>query len=142
MRAYVPGRFHVVSQVWAAYIRVVARDDDQHQIAAAAGVNQSTASRWKRGEKTPTNPANVAAFARAYHRNVLEAFVAAGLLAEEDAGRGLPRASKDLLAELRLHDESPQAVTKAAFKKGLNRKPQVEPESPPTEKVKRIRRKA
>lgn len=87
-----------MSQVWAAYIRVVARDDDQHQIAAAAGVNQSTASRWKRGTKTPTNPANVAAFARKYGRNPLEAFIAADMITEAEAGRGLSADSRELLA--------------------------------------------
>lgn len=72
----------------------------------AAGVDQATVSRWQR-IGAPPRPENVAAFARAYQRPVLEAFVAAGFLSKEEAKerpRARPRLEliedAELLAEL------------------------------------------
>lgn len=56
----------------------------QKEIAERSGVDPTTISRWKRPEGG-TRPENVAAFARAYGRPVLEAFVAAGYLTAEEA---------------------------------------------------------
>jgi transcriptional regulator with XRE-family HTH domain len=91
---------------WSEYISLVAPRGQQKDIAAAAGVDGSTVSRWRSG--LAPKPENVAAFARAYDRPVLEAFVAAGFLTEEEAGQqpvGRPRLSElstdELLHEIR-----------------------------------------
>lgn len=90
------------SNIWSAYVRAVSpRAERQEDIAAKIGVKQATVSRWLTGKSVPDEGAPVAAFAKAYGRNVLEAFVAAGLLTEEDAGRGLPVSSRRFLAGLR-----------------------------------------
>ncbi|WP_435745000.1 helix-turn-helix domain-containing protein [Nocardioides sp. SYSU DS0663] len=59
-------------------------DDQQKDAAAKAGLDQSAISRWLR-TGTPGRAENVAAFARAYNRPVLEAFVAAEFLTAQEA---------------------------------------------------------
>lgn len=49
----------------------------------------------------PTGAAEVVFFARAFERNPLEAFVAAGMLTDEEAGQALDDESYQLLAEVR-----------------------------------------
>lgn len=68
---------------WSDYVARVAPGAAQKDIAAAAGVDSSTVSRWKSG--LAPKPENVVAFARAYERPVLEAFVAAGFLTPDEA---------------------------------------------------------
>lgn len=68
---------------WWEYVTRTAAGEEQAAIAKRAGVGQSMVSRWQ--TSTP-RPENVAAFARAYDRPVLEAFVAAGFLTSEEAG--------------------------------------------------------
>lgn len=63
-------------------------------------VQQGTFNRWKTGTSVPNKPADVALFATETGRNVLEAFVAAGMLTELQAGRGLPAESRRFLASL------------------------------------------
>lgn len=89
--------------LWARYVREVTQGATQSDVAAKCEppVNQSTVGRWLRGDYTPTDAATVAAFALGHGRNVLEAFVAAGMLTEADAGEGLPKESVDYLAALR-----------------------------------------
>jgi transcriptional regulator with XRE-family HTH domain len=70
--------------MWWDYVQQVAKGAKQADIAERAGVNQVTVSRWKKGAES-ARPENVAAFARAYGRPVLEAFVAAGFLTAEEA---------------------------------------------------------
>lgn len=96
---------NVGSMSWYAYVQSVAPDAPQKTLAAAAGVDGSTVSRWKNG--FAPKPENVAAFARAYNRPVLEAFVAAGFLTAEEAKMrpaGKPQVSdldsRELLAEV------------------------------------------
>lgn len=72
------------SVMWWDYVQQVAKGAKQAEIAEKAGVNQVTVSRWKKGADS-ARPENVAAFARAYDRPVLEAFVAAGFLTAEEA---------------------------------------------------------
>lgn len=79
--------------MWWDYVQQVAKGAKQAEIAERAGVNQVTVSRWKKGAES-ARPENVAAFARAYGRPVLEAFVAAGFLTAEEA---------DVRPEARLH---------------------------------------
>ncbi len=70
---------------WPQYVRAVAGQMTQAQIAAKVGsVSTSNVGRWLRGE--PGQPAadNVIAFARAFHRPITEALKAAGYLNGED----------------------------------------------------------
>lgn len=90
--------------LWSLYVRRVIDEAtpgaDQTTVAKRAGTTQATISRWLTGRYLPDKAAPVAAFAQAYNRNVLEAFVAAGMLEEETAGRGLPSSSHRFLRSL------------------------------------------
>lgn len=111
MHAYTSGTvIYMGANLWAIYVQAVApregrREKEgrrQAEVGKRAGVSQSTISRWRSGEVArPQDPGTVAAFAKAYDRNVLEAFVAADMLEEADAGRGLSAASRRFLALLR-----------------------------------------
>lgn len=92
-----------MEKLWSVYVDAVAPREQHRQedIAEASGVTQATVSRWLNGKVVPDRAVEVAAFAKAYGRNVLEAFVAAGLLSEDEIGRGLPASSRRYLAELR-----------------------------------------
>lgn len=68
---------------WWDYVTGAAGGDDQATIARKSGVGQSMVSRWR---TSVPRPENAAAFARAYGRPVLEAFIAAGFLTPEEAG--------------------------------------------------------
>ena len=107
---------------WPEYVRRLARGDNQVAIERTTGVRQSTVSRWLKGQTTPT-PAEAAKFAQGYRGNVLEAFVAAGLLTEEEAGLPpKPRvtfsdvidADPDLSAEAKVHIKNQYGLLKAA----------------------------
>lgn len=92
---------------WWMYVTRVSEGALQKEIAARAGVEQSTVSRWKRGGSVP-DPVPVAAFARAYHRPVLEAFIAAGFLTAQEAGErptALPLSPLTSLTDDELLDE-------------------------------------
>lgn len=69
---------------WWDYVKDVTQGAQQNEIADKTGLAAPTISRWKTGSQG-TRPENVAAFARAYGRPVLEAFVAAGFLSREEA---------------------------------------------------------
>jgi transcriptional regulator with XRE-family HTH domain len=90
----------VEKTLWIAYVEALMGDDNQTQAAARTGIAQTTIGRWLNGVKAPTEAAKVAAFAQGYEHEVLEAFVAAGMLTEEQAGRGLPARSKVFLRGL------------------------------------------
>lgn len=69
---------------WQEYVRRTIGADQQKEAAEKAGLDQSAISRWlKTG--TPGRAESVAAFARAYKRPVLEAFVAAGYMTSAEA---------------------------------------------------------
>lgn len=90
------------TNLWAAYVAaVVPSGERQEDIGKRVGQTQATISRWLSGKTAPDEAAAVAAFAKAYKRNVLEAFVAAGFLDEAEAGSGLPDESRDFLADVR-----------------------------------------
>jgi transcriptional regulator with XRE-family HTH domain len=78
---------------WWEYVQRHAPGDTQASIAAAAGVTGPTVSRWSTG-KQGVDPRAAAAFARAYRRPVLEAFVAAGFLTAVEA-KARPTAAPD-----------------------------------------------
>lgn len=69
---------------WWSYVKSVARDDTNATIAKKVGVSAPSVSRWQ--GKNSADPATAAAFARAYDRPVLEAFIAAGFLTSNEAG--------------------------------------------------------
>lgn len=86
--------------MWGLYVARFGQGLTQSQVGERAGVDQATVGRWLKGTKVPTSPGSVAALARSFGRNPLEAFVAAGFLTAEEAGRGLAKSSQKLLAEL------------------------------------------
>ena len=90
-------------QLWSAYVLHIVDGKKQDVIAAATGVNQGTISRWVNAKTVPNKAAEVASLARAFGRNPLEAFVAAGMLEESEAGRGLSDESRRLLSGLKAH---------------------------------------
>lgn len=136
------------SNLWSTYVLDVAPrgGHKQSEIADRAGVSQGAISKWMAGKAVPDKAVHVAGFARACGRNVLEAFVAAGLLSEADAGRGLPPASREYLAELReVHARLPQGVDPAAYRavrKTLAERIPATGETESVEKVKRPGRRA
>lgn len=69
---------------WAEYVKRHAGDDINRVVADKSGVTEPTVSRWKNGGQG-INAAAAAAFARAYGRPVLEAFIAAGFLTADEA---------------------------------------------------------
>lgn len=70
---------------WARYVRRISGDAGGSEIEKRTGIRQSNISRWLNEGTTP-QPAQAAKFAQAYEANVLEAFVAAGFLTDEEAG--------------------------------------------------------
>lgn len=88
------------SDTWSAYLLYITEGRTQVEIGKIAGTTQVTISRWLKG-LVPTSAPVVAKVARAFGRNPLEAFVAAGMLDEDEAGRGLSEDSRKLLTYLR-----------------------------------------
>ncbi|GGK62107.1 hypothetical protein Sme01_04050 [Sphaerisporangium melleum] len=66
---------------WWEYVTTVSGGATQTAIADRVGISQASVARWR---TTQPKSENIAGFARAYGRPVLEAFVAAGFLDEED----------------------------------------------------------
>lgn len=66
---------------WWSYVTQVS-GGNQTEIAYKVGVSVPSVSRWR---TSAPKPQNVVAFARAYDRPVIEAFIAAGYLTEADA---------------------------------------------------------
>ena len=69
---------------WWAYVQAHSLNATHAKIAEAVGITAPSVSRWGKGSNP--DPAQAAAFARAYNRPVLEAFIAAGFLSPEEAG--------------------------------------------------------
>lgn len=67
---------------WWEYVQRIAGSATSSEISRRTGINQSSITRW---QISSPRPESVAAFARAYGRPVLEAFIAAGFLTEEEA---------------------------------------------------------
>jgi transcriptional regulator with XRE-family HTH domain len=70
---------------WWRYVMTVTGNAAQKDIASAAGIDQSSISRWQGGTITPRAEA-VVALARAYGRSPVEALVAAGYLSSSEVG--------------------------------------------------------
>lgn len=97
---------------WREYVRHVIGDDRQVDVSTKTGIDQGTISRWLRDEngdgRARVSSQAVRAFAHGYGVPVLEAFVVAGLLSEDESGVSPPRrhhlqdvSDAELLAELR-----------------------------------------
>lgn len=110
---------------WYDYVRHISGNATQKTIAEAADVDQTTVSRWKEGAFSPS-PGAVSALARNYGRNVLEAFVAAGFLTDEEAGTP-PPPTVDLATvegEL-LAAEVARRLTQAPTARGVGSRPRA-----------------
>lgn len=80
---------------WYTWLDRISHNDNPTTIARRIKTPASTVTRWRDGS-TPS-PTQAAAVARAYGRPVLEAFVAAGFLTEQEA-RVRPTKPADLTA--------------------------------------------
>lgn len=69
-------------EAWPEYVVRCSRNAAQKDIAYAVGVNQSTIGRWLAGGTPEVK--HVVAFAKAYGRKPVEAFLAAGFLTPAD----------------------------------------------------------
>ena len=72
---------------WWRYVQKIAHRHSAHEIARRVGLSASSVSRWR--ESAP-KPETVRAFARAYGRPVIEAFIAAGYMQPEDLDKEHP----------------------------------------------------
>jgi transcriptional regulator with XRE-family HTH domain len=107
---------------WARYVRRTSDGATGSEIEQRTGIAQSTVSRWFTGGRMPM-PAHAAKFAQSYGGNVLEAFVAAGFLTEEEAGVPPPPEidfyalvddDPDLSAQAKIHLKNQYGLLKAA----------------------------
>ena len=73
---------NISAMTWWQYVEHIALDETQERIARRIDVSTPTVSRWK---TSSPKPETAAAFARAYGRPVVEAFIAAGFLTADDA---------------------------------------------------------
>lgn len=93
---------------WWTYVQRTAGQASAREISRRTGIGQTSVNRWQHASPKPEN---VATFARTYQRPILEAFVAAGFLTEEEAQTEVPADVKslptdDLVGDLhRLADE-------------------------------------
>jgi|GEM_PF-3536581 len=84
---------------WWTYVQEVTNGAAQEKVAQKVGVTGPTVNRW---QKSAPKPETVAAFARAYGRPVLEAFVAAGFLTPDEARADVTIARPDDLTNFEL----------------------------------------
>lgn len=84
---------------WKDYVERVIGDDKQIEVARRTGIDQGTISRWLRADSKDSRASissqAVRAFAIGYNLPVLEAFVVAGFLTEDEAGQRAPRLNDD-----------------------------------------------
>ncbi len=74
---------NVESMPWWTYVQRTASGDTNLAISEQVGISAPSVGRWSKGMLPDVSTA--AAFARAYNRPVLEAFIAAGFLTPEEA---------------------------------------------------------
>jgi hypothetical protein len=82
------------------YVEEIADGDDKATIARKVGTRTSTITRWFDGSTAKPSTTHAVKFAVEYHRNVLEAFVAARHLDLVDVTPALDAESLDLLTKL------------------------------------------
>lgn len=68
---------------WYQYVQAVSGNAQAIEIAKRVDIDNSAITRWKQGQQPTIG--FVIAFARAYRRNVLEAFVAAEFITDDEA---------------------------------------------------------
>lgn len=93
---------------------MLAPGDTQAAIAESAGVDQTTAGRWVRGEVSPS-AASATLFAKAHGRNPVEAWVAAGLIPESVAD--LSREERAFLRAVRRRPPTDTQTVRATRKR-------------------------
>lgn len=74
-------------QPWGEYVRSVIGSARQVDVSERTGIDQTTISRWlsRPNQAERLSARSVAMFARAYDRPVIEAFMVAGFLTQEEA---------------------------------------------------------
>lgn len=68
---------------WFTYVTRITEGLTAREVATRAGFDESAMTRWKKGLNA--DPKFVVQFARAFHRNVLEALTEAELITDEEA---------------------------------------------------------
>jgi transcriptional regulator with XRE-family HTH domain len=71
---------------WWEYVQRVSAHASNKDIAAKAGTDASTITRWKQGDKPRAE--TVVAFAHGYNQSAVEALIAAGYITEDDIPKG------------------------------------------------------
>lgn len=79
---HVGGRSIGQHTAWWAYVMEVSGNASHTSIASKVGLSQPSVSQWRTSRPRPTT---IRAFAAAYNRPVVEAFIGAGLLTEDEA---------------------------------------------------------
>lgn len=103
------------AMTWWNYVQETAQRDTNARIGERIGISGPSVGRWGRGGRP--DPVVAAAFARAYGRPVLEAFVAAGFLTAEEANERPAAAPKlDELSDKDLVDAIAARLAKAKEK--------------------------
>jgi len=75
-----------MSEKWSQYVTALTEDGLQKDAADAAGIDQSSISRWKSGKlKAAPDAHKVVAFARALGRPPVEALAAASYITDSEA---------------------------------------------------------
>lgn len=102
MRARKAIRAYSCCVSWWEYVQRVSGGVAQGAIAERMGMSQSAVGRW---QSSSPKPETVASFARVFSRPVVEAFVAAGFLTEEEAAlREVPADLSQVDTELLLSE--------------------------------------
>jgi len=96
-------------ELWSDYVRRIAGNHNQLEIAAKTGLAQTNIGRWLRGAPGVPKADGVVAFARAFGQSPVEALMAAGYITPQEAGvkAKLPKTRTPLrdYTELELVDE-------------------------------------
>ena len=98
-------RTTLTGMTWMDYVRDATRGDSfPGDVAKRIGADRSTVYRWEHAGAVPS-PEKVIAFAHAYNVSPVEALVAAGHLAEEDAKVKIEKSDPRRLSNAALIDE-------------------------------------
>jgi len=73
-------------ELWTDYVRRIAENLNQLEIAAKTGISQTNIGRWLRGAPGLPKADNVVQFARAFSQPPVEALMAAGYITYDEAG--------------------------------------------------------
>jgi transcriptional regulator with XRE-family HTH domain len=102
-------------ELWTDYVRRIAENLNQLEIAAKTGISQTNIGRWLRGAPGIPKADNVVQFARAFDQPPVEALMAAGYITPDEAGvkAKLPKTRTPLrdYTDVELVDELRRRVT-------------------------------